>query len=183
MKRVIPYLVLFVVSLTFIGASQLMAQDKKVNFDSFRENLVKNLSSDNPGIRESALQLINRYSVELGLKADQVDSETIKLFRKNLERNLASSNYGVRQSAVQLITQYGDKLKLAREAIFSLMRVYRYEKDINFRKMALAALHKTGDEWAMGFLKTSIDFEKDESLRHIIQAIVLDYESLKVSAP
>ena len=182
MKRVIPYLILFVVSLTFVGASQLMAQDKKANLDSFRENLVKNLSSDNPGIRESALQIINRYSVELGLKTDEIDSEAKKLFRKNLQRNLASSNYGVRQSAIQLITQYGDKLNLKREAIFSLMRVYRYEKDINFRKMALAALHKTRDEWAMGFLKTSLDFEKDESLRHIIQAIVLDYESSKNSS-
>ena len=177
MKRVIPYLTLFVVSLTFVGASQLMAQDNKANLDSFRENLVKNLSSDNPGIRESALQLINQYSVELGLKADQVDSEAIKLFQNNLEQNLASSNYGVRQSAIQLITQYGDKFQLNREAIFSLMRVYRYEKDINFRKMALAALHKTGDEWAMGFLKTSIDFEKDESLRHIIQAIVIHHHN------
>ena len=177
MKRVISYLTLFVVSLSLGVGSQSMAQDKNSNFDSFRENILENLSSPNPGVRESALQLVNQYSVELGLKTDETDSESLGSFQKNLEVNLASSNFGVRQSAMQLIAQYGDRFELNRDAIFSLMRTYRYEKDINFRKMALAALHKTQDKWAMEFLKISLRFEENQSLRHIMEAIVLDYES------
>ena len=182
MRRVMLCLALFAVSLGFLAGNQAIAQSKEVKWDSFRENLLSNLRSSNHGVRESALLLLTQYSKEFGLKGDDVDGPIWETFRRNLEENLASSNYGVRQSAMQLIVQYGDRLKLDRNAVFSLMRTYRYEKDMRYRRMALAALHKTQDKWAMAFLRTSLRFEKDPALLHIIQAIVLDYDSKQIGS-
>jgi hypothetical protein len=182
MKRVMLCLALFAVSLGFLVGNQAIAQSKEVKWDSFRKNLLSNLASSNYGVRESALLLLNQYSRELGLKRDEVDDPIWETFRKNLEKNLASSNYGVRQSAMQLIIHYGDRLKLDRNAVFCLMKTYRNEKDMRYRRMALAALHKTQDEWAMGFLRTSLKFEKDPALKHMIQAIILDYDSRQIGS-
>ena len=98
-------------------------------------------------------------------------------FSKNLCANLASDNHGVKQSAMQLIIKYADKLTINDDAIFNLVRVYRWEKDVKYRQMALVTLYSTKDKWVMDFLKRSLRFEDNPVLKHTIAAIVLDYES------
>ena len=98
-------------------------------------------------------------------------------FSKNLAANLASENTGVKQSAMQLIINYGDKLELDDDAIFELVRVYRWEKDVKYRQMALVTLHSLKDKWAIEFIKQSYNFEYDPVLKHTIAAMVLEYQS------
>ncbi len=98
-------------------------------------------------------------------------------FSKNLCANLASDNHGVKQSAMQLIIKYADKLTFSDDAIFHLVMVYRMEKDVKYRQMALVTLYSTKDKWVMDFLKRSLRFEDNPVLKHTIAAIVLDYES------
>ena len=98
-------------------------------------------------------------------------------FSKNLAANLASENTGVKQSAMQLIIKYGDKLKLDDDAIFELVRIYRWEKDVKYRQMALVTLHSLNDKWAIEFIKQSYNFEYDPVLKHTIAAMVLEYQS------
>ena len=98
-------------------------------------------------------------------------------FSKNLAANLASENTGVKQSAMQLIIKYSDKLELDDDSIFELVRVYRCEKDVKYRQMALVTLHSLKDKWAIEFIKQSYNFEYDPVLKHTIAAMVLEYQS------
>ena len=98
-------------------------------------------------------------------------------FSKNLAANLASENTGVKQSAMQLIIKYSDKLELDDDSIFELVRVYRWEKDVKYRQMALVTLHSLKDKWAIEFIKQSYNFEYDPVLKHTIAAMVLEYQS------
>ena len=98
-------------------------------------------------------------------------------FSKNLDANLASENTGVKQSAMQLIIKYSDKLELDDDSIFELVRVYRWEKDVKYRQMALVTLHSLKDKWAIEFIKQSYNFEYDPVLKHTIAAMVLEYQS------
>ena len=90
---------------------------------------------------------------------------------------MASENTGVKQSAMQLIRKYGDKLKLDNDSIFELVKIYRWQKDVRYRQLALVTLYSLKDKWAMGFIKRSLEFENDPVLKHTIAAIVLDYQS------
>ena len=98
-------------------------------------------------------------------------------FSKNLAANLASENTGVKQSAMQLIIKYSDKLELDDDSIFELVRVYRWEKDVKYRQMALVTLHSLKDKWAIEFIKQSYNFEYDPVLKHTIAAMVLENQS------
>ena len=98
-------------------------------------------------------------------------------FSKNLAANLASENTGVKQSAMQLIIKYSDKLELDDDSIFELVRVYRWEKDVKYRQMALVTLYSLKNKWAMEFIKQSYEFEKNPVLKHTIAAMVLENQS------
>lgn len=100
-------------------------------------------------------------------------------FSKNLAANLTSENTGVKQSAMQLIIKYGDKLKLDDDAIFELVKIYRWQEDVKYRQMALVTLYSLKDKWAMDFIKRSLEFENDPVLKHTLAAIVNDYQSNK----
>ena len=123
-------------------------------------------------------------ALSLGLlAANQANAQGTEVdwdsFSRNLSANLKMNNNGLKLSTMQLIIKYGDKLTLTDDAIYRLVRIYRWEKDLKYRQMALVALHSLEDKWAMEFLIRSLKFEDDPVLKRMIAAIVLDYESKK----
>jgi hypothetical protein len=64
-------------------SSQLMAQERKVNWKAFSVNLVKALKSDNPGMQQSAMQRIIRYADKLDVNDAVYDIANIFRFDKN----------------------------------------------------------------------------------------------------
>ena len=108
-------------------------------------------------------------------EAAAVDAATWKAFSTNLIHALAMDNDGVRVAAMQYIIRYGDKLDVD-AAVFDVMRLYRSHDDDNVRRMAVVALGQMQSRGAIGFLRLSEEYEKSETVRQTIQAVVSAYE-------
>ena len=103
-------------------------------------------------------------------------------FSKNLSANLVSDNTGLKLSTMQLVIEYGNKLTLSDDAIYSLVRIYRWQKEVKYQRMALVALYSLEDKWAMDYLKRSLRFESNPVLKHTLAAIVLEYQKKQSGA-
>ncbi|MEK7727333.1 MAG: hypothetical protein AAB354_02905 [candidate division KSB1 bacterium] len=101
-----------------------------------------------------------------------------KLVSKNLVRSLASENEGLRQSAMDFFVQHADQLDI-NAAVYDVMHVYRNHKDERVRKLALVTLYKMQNKWAMEFLKVDLRFQDSAELKHMVAAIVQEYEAKK----
>lgn len=97
-------------------------------------------------------------------------------FSKNLVRAMATDNQGLRTEAMRLIIQYAPQVDVD-AARFDLMRVYRNHSDERARRMAVVALGKIQDPWAMGFLRRAVQFEQSECVRQTITAVLAEYEA------
>ena len=93
---------------------------------------------------------------------------------KTMVRALKTDNDGLKISVLHNIIRYGDKLDVG-DAVFDIMRIYRNHKDERVRQLALIALHKIENDWAMNFLKRALKFENSPILRKRIYAILFDY--------
>ena len=111
-------------------------------------------------------------------EAAAIDAATWKAFSANLVHALTMDNDGVRVAAMQYIIRYGDKLDVG-EAVFDVMRIYRNHKDDNVRRMAVVALGRMQSDGAIGFLRLSVEYEKSETVRHTIQAVVSEHDAAK----
>ncbi len=94
-------------------------------------------------------------------------------FSKNLKQALQSKNDGLRQSAMRHIILYGDKVNVG-DGMLEILRTYRSDDDLQARRLALAALPKTGSRLAIGFLRNAVKFEKSEVLKRQIQFILAE---------
>jgi len=92
---------------------------------------------------------------------------------RNMVEGLKNGNDGLKQSILQNIIRFGDSLDV-NEAIFEIMRIYRNHENEGMRQLALIALHKTNNTWAMTFLERAIKFEKSPKLRKSMCAILHD---------
>ncbi len=92
---------------------------------------------------------------------------------QNISNALKSGNDGLRQSAMQRIIQYEGLLD-ASDMVFDLLSIFRDNEDVRMRQMALIALYKTRDPWAMKFLKRRLAFEDSPRFRYLITAILID---------
>ncbi|MCK4894772.1 MAG: hypothetical protein GQ561_02815 [Calditrichae bacterium] len=92
---------------------------------------------------------------------------------RNMVDGLKYGNDGLKQSILQNIIRFGDSLDV-NEAIFEIMRIYRNHENEGMRQLALIALHKINDDWAMTFLQRAVRFEKSPKLRKSICAILQD---------
>jgi len=102
--------------------------------------------------------------------AGDVDTKWDKASR-NMVEGLKYGNDGLKQSILQNIIRFGDSLDV-NEAIFEIMRIYRNHENEGMRQLALIALHKTNNDWAMAFLERAVKFEKSPKLRKSICAIL-----------
>ena len=97
-----------------------------------------------------------------------VDWANIKVdwekYSKNLVKALKSDNPGLKHSAILRIIQSAESLKVD-NAKFELMHIFRTDKNPKVRLLAMIALHKLNNKWAMRFLSDNLKYEKDESIR------------------
>jgi hypothetical protein len=93
------------------------------------------------------------------------------LFSEALVDAVESGNYGAKLGAIQQIAIYGHNLHV-NETVFDVVRVYRNSKQENERILALSALAKMRDHWAIDFLSRSVRFEKSPRVkRHTIDVV------------
>lgn len=99
-------------------------------------------------------------------------------FSKNLVNGLTFENDGVRQAVLQHIITYADYLDVD-DGVLDMMRIYRHHRNEKFRQLAVVALTKTHNNWAMGFLKRNIKFEKNPTIRRqIIECLRLHQQQM-----
>lgn len=103
-----------------------------------------------------------------------VDAATWQTFSKSLIHALEMDNDGVKMAALQYIIRYNDNLDVSVAAI-DVARLYRNHDDDNMRRMAAVALSNMQSEWAIGYLRLSANYEKSETVRHTLQAIVAQH--------
>ena len=109
-------------------------------------------------------------------EASAIDATTWKTFSTNLVHALQMDNDGVRMTAMQYIIRYNDKLDVSVAAI-DVARIYRNHEDDNVRRMAVVALSQMQSDWAIGYLRLSKNYEKSETVRQTIEAVVAEYET------
>ncbi len=110
------------------------------------------------------------FSTSIAEEAENVDWHA---FSKNLKKALQSQNLGLQTSAMGHIIFYGDKVNVG-EGWIEILRVYRSQQDLQTRRLALAALPKTGSRVAIGFLRRAVEFEKSPVLKRQIQFILAE---------
>ena len=116
------------------------------------------------------------FAAQSGAAKDKADKWEV--FCENLCYCLKMNNEGVRNSALQHIVTYGEYLNMD-AAVFDVVRIFRNSKDERVRQLALAALHKMQNGWAMNFLKRSIDYEKSPTIKKQLRIIVSEYYAHK----
>ena len=94
-------------------------------------------------------------------------------FSRNLKQALLSENDGLKQSAMRHIIHFGDKVNVG-DGWIEILRTYRSDKDLQTRRLALAALPKTGSRLAIGFLKNAVEFEQSPVLKRQIKFIIAE---------
>ncbi|MEJ2636870.1 MAG: hypothetical protein P8184_16470 [Calditrichia bacterium] len=112
------------------------------------------------------------------LAQDQARKTNWDAFSKNLVAALASGNEGLQLSAMGMIIRYSDSLNV-KDAAFDIIRVFKFHKNPNARRLAMVTLHKIGHPYAMYFLKRQIQFEKEDCIRKHCCCIVKDYYANK----
>lgn len=117
--------------------------------------------------------------IVIGLHTVNAAEINWKAFSKNLVKALRSDNPGLQQSAMQMVIRYGNWLNV-KEAEFDVMRVFRNDKDHSIRQLALTTLINMDSKWAVGFLKTQIEFEEDPIIKK--QMVAMTSESFKKGA-
>jgi len=111
--------------------------------------------------------------IVFGLQAINASEINWKAFSKNLVKALKSDNPGLQQSAMQMVIRYNSQLNV-KEAEFDMMRVFRNQKNQAVRQLALTTLSNMDSKWAIGFLKTQIEFEEDPVIKKQLVAITSD---------
>lgn len=97
-----------------------------------------------------------------------------KSYGENLAQALRSDNIGLQRSALLTIIHRGENIELGK-GIYDLVNVYIAHEDERFRQLALVAIHKTKNDWAMNFLKERYHAEKSKKLKKLMAIILNDY--------
>jgi len=92
-------------------------------------------------------------------------------FSKNLVNALKSDHDGLREAAMRFVIQYGDQVDV-KAAVFDVMRIYRNHENQNLRRMAVVALGHMNSDWAISFLRLSVEYESSDALRHTLRSVV-----------
>ncbi|KPJ96630.1 MAG: hypothetical protein AMJ53_00090 [Gammaproteobacteria bacterium SG8_11] len=96
-------------------------------------------------------------------------------FSKNLVKAFSSDNEGLQRSSLQLIIEHADSLKIPRNTVLDIVSVYRYHEKPCCRRLAMIALSKIQNGWAMDFLKRNIKYETDVEMKKQLEHIVFNY--------
>lgn len=95
-------------------------------------------------------------------------------FSVNLVQALSTPNEGLQQSAMGLIIRYADSLDV-RDAAADIVDIFIHSKNQNYRRLAMVTLFYTNNKWAMGVLKRSLKYEKNDTIKNHGRFIVAAY--------
>lgn len=101
-----------------------------------------------------------------GEKSDKWDMAS-----QNMILALQGDNDGLKASVLQNIIRFGDSLDV-QEAVYDVMSIYRSHPNEGMRQLALIALYKMKNGWALSFLERAIKFEKSPRIQKSICAIL-----------
>jgi len=93
-------------------------------------------------------------------------------YADRLEAALDTDHKGLNHAALRLVIAYGDNLSLDEDAVFDVMRIYRDDDSERARRMAVVALAEMDSDWAISFLERSSRFEKSETVKQTILAVL-----------
>jgi hypothetical protein len=105
----------------------------------------------------------------------RLDKVNWEAFSANLVEGLTMNNDGVRQAALQHIITYEKRLDV-NDAVFDIVRIYRFHKNERFRQLAVVALTKVENDYAAYYLKRSLKFEKNPTIHRQILDYVYRYQ-------
>ncbi|MGH1364175.1 MAG: hypothetical protein ACRBF0_11495 [Calditrichia bacterium] len=126
--------------------------------------------------RRTILLALAAIFITLSFHSLHAGEDRWKIFSDNVVLALKSEKPGLQQSAMQLVIRYDGKLDV-REAVFDVMRVFRNHEDTQVRRLALVALTKMNNQWALGFLERQHRFEDNATIREHLQHI--DFDALR----
>lgn len=122
-----------------------------------------------------AASVLGLFLFSMSVNASEDDKKVDwKAYGSNIALALRSDNLGLQRSALQTIIHKGEKIELG-DGIHDLMNVYLIHEDERFKQMALVALHKTRNDWAMHFLRDRYGTEKSQKLKKLMGLILTDY--------
>jgi len=119
----------------------------------------------------------------LGFAYSQEQATNWEQFSVNLVNAFKIPNEGLHKSAMCMIIRYADNLQVD-DAVFDVVKIFRSNKDVKVRQLALVTLHKMQNAWAMDFLRRHHKFEDDATIRKMNCCIVNSYYAkLKTTQP
>ena len=92
-------------------------------------------------------------------------------YGENLSMALRSDNLGLQRSALQTLILKGDKVKLT-NGIIDVMNVYLTHENDGFRQLAIVAMQKVGDEWAMSYLRGRAHLEQSPAVKKTLLTVL-----------
>ena len=109
---------------------------------------------------------------ELRAQAPIMSETDWKAYGQTLHNALEEDHEGLRHSALRLIVAYNEQLQLGNDTVVDLMRIYREDDSEQARRMAVVALGELDSELATRYLERAYTFEKSESVKRTIGAVV-----------
>jgi len=93
------------------------------------------------------------------------------LYSKNLVKAMNSENLGLQVSSMQQIIKYKDNVNVDK-AVQTIFRLYRRDKDVRVRQMALKTIYELQNDWALGMLARDVNYEKTPKIKRMLVAIL-----------
>ena len=108
-----------------------------------------------------------------------LESTDWNLYSKNLVQAMDSKNLGLQVSAMQQIIKYKDNVNVD-QAVQTIFRLYRRDKDVRVRQIALKTIYELQNDWALGVLARDVNYEKSPKIKRMLVAI-LSEQSKQIS--
>lgn len=118
----------------------------------------------------STLLLLSFFA--FGFAGDKANAKWAK-FSEQLVKAVKSPNSGVRASAIQHMIRYYDSLDVY-AARYDLMDLFLKSDNPGMRRLSLVAMHKINSRFDMGYLQLHYPYEKDNSIKSQIAAVLHD---------
>jgi len=132
--------------------------------------------SESPALNRMATQEATADIAEAALtertQAPSMSKMDWQNYGQRLHDALSVDHDGLRNSALRLIIAYSDNLELGNDTVVDLMKIYRDDDSEQARRMAVVALAELDSGLALDYLDRSRDFEKSETVKRTIAAVV-----------
>ena len=101
----------------------------------------------------------------------QYEKVNWKLVNKQLVHSLKSQNETIQQCAMQCVIAWSEWVNVD-DAVFDVMRIFRYHEDQKVRQMALMTLYKMNNDYARDRMKMFIKFEDNPKIKRSLEYMV-----------